>query len=98
MVRIGEHRRISTYDAHFAHTRPYQSSGIGDEHDLFVLLGDLNRSDHLAVAFIHLDRDDTLSTATTSRVFRQRGAFPITIGRGRQYGAVITRDDEGKPQ
>ena len=85
---------ISTYDAHFADASPYQSSGIGDEHDL-VLLGDLNSPDHLAVAFIHLDRDDTLSTATTSRVFRQRGAFPITIGRGRQYGAVITRDDEG---
>jgi hypothetical protein len=65
----------------------YQHAGVGDEHDLVFGLHQ-SGGYHFAVALRLLDGDHALGTATMACVFRNAGAFAVTVFGGGQHAGA----------
>src|SRR5690606_10183988 len=76
------------------HGGAYESAARADQHDLIVLL-DLQRPDHAAIALGRLQRDDALSAASMHGKVFERRQLAVTVLRRRQDHARFVENDEG---
>ena len=77
----------ATHFANFCDAGTHQHAGVGDKHDLVFGLHQ-SCSYHFAVALSLLDGDHAFGAATMAGVFRNAGAFAVTVFGSSQHAGA----------
>ena len=85
--------RVASYDRNLVDGRPHEGAARGDQHD-FVVMDDLQRSNHFTVAIRRLQRDDALAPAALRRKVLHRRELAEAVLRGGE-NVTVADDDQG---